>query len=96
MPFVYIVYCSDGTLYTGWTRDVQARLKAHNAGRGSRYCRQRRPVRLAYQEELPSRQAAMRREHVIKHMSRRKKLELVERYASGLHAEAGDDSAIAD
>ncbi len=78
MPFVYIVECSDGTLYTGWTVDVEARVEAHNAGRGSVYCKHRRPVRLVYQEELPSRSKAQRRELAIKRMRRRKKLELIE------------------
>lgn len=79
MPYVYILLCNDGTLYTGWTTDVGARVKAHNAGRGSRYCRQRRPVQLVYQEEAPTRRDARRRERVIKQMPRRKKLELIER-----------------
>lgn len=78
MPAVYIVVCSDGSLYTGWTADVETRVKAHNAGRGSRYCKQRRPVRLVYQEELATRSEAQRRELAIKRMSRRKKLELIE------------------
>ena len=78
MPFVYMVACSDGTLYTGWTTDVEARVEAHNAGQGSRYCAQRRPVRLVYQEELPDRSAAQRREIAIKRLKRRKKLELIE------------------
>jgi putative endonuclease len=78
VPFVYIVQCSDGSLYTGWTTDVNARVQAHNAGRGSAYCRQRRPVCLVYQEELPSRSDAQRRELTIKRMPRRKKLSLIE------------------
>lgn len=80
MPFVYIVECSDGTLYTGWTVDVEERVATHNAGRGSVYCKHRRPVRLVYQEELPDRSAAQRRELAIKKMPRRKKLKLVEEY----------------
>jgi putative endonuclease len=78
MPFVYMVVCHDDTLYTGWAVDVEARVKAHNAGMGSLYCKQRRPVRLVYQEELPTRHDAQRRENAIKRMSRRKKLELIE------------------
>ena len=60
MPFVYIVRCSDNTLYTGWAVDVAARVKAHNAGRGAKYTRARRPVKLVYREELPSRAEAMK------------------------------------
>jgi predicted GIY-YIG superfamily endonuclease len=78
VPFVYIVRCSDGTLYTGWAVDVEARVAAHNAGRGSRYCKQRRPVRLVYREELPTRSEAQRREIAIKRMRRRTKLKLIE------------------
>ncbi|MFN2291214.1 MAG: GIY-YIG nuclease family protein [Anaerolineae bacterium] len=81
MPFVYMVQCSDGTLYTGWTTDVEARVKAHNAGRGSLYCKQRRPVHLVYQEELPSRSEAQRRELAIKALPRRKKLVLIDSLA---------------
>ena len=77
MPFVYMVQCSDGTLYTGWTTDVKARVNAHNAGQGSLYCKQRRPVLLVYQEELPSRSEAQRRELAIKALPRRKKLALI-------------------
>ncbi len=77
MAFVYIVECSDGTLYTGWTHDLQARLKAHNAGRGGRYTRTRRPVRLVYHETLTDRRTAMRREREIKRMPRARKLALI-------------------
>lgn len=72
-----MVECSDGTLYTGWAVDVEARVREHNAGRGSVYCRRRRPVRLVYQEELPSRSAAQQREGAIKRMQRRRKLDLI-------------------
>ena len=77
MPFVYIVACSDGTLYTGWAVDVQARVAAHNAGRGSAYCKQRRPVRLVYQEEVPTRARAQQRETAIKRLGRSGKLKLI-------------------
>ena len=77
MPFVYIVACSDGSLYTGWATDVESRVKAHNAGRGSVYCRQRRPVRLVYQEQVATRAEAQRREAAIKRMRRSRKLKLI-------------------
>ena len=76
MPFVYIVRCSDNTLYTGWAVDVAARIKLHNAGRGAKYTRMRRPVRLIYSEELATRAEAMQRERQIKRWPRAKKLEL--------------------
>jgi len=77
VPFVYIVACSDGSLYTGWATDVKARVAGHNAGRGSVYCKQRRPVRLVYQEEVATRAEAQKREAAIKHMRRSSKLKLI-------------------
>ena len=89
MPFVYMVRCSDGTLYTGWTTNVAARVQAHNAGRGSVYCKQRRPVTLVYQEEQPTRSAALRREAAIKRLPRARKLALVEDGSSKSCCEKG-------
>ena len=70
---VYMVRCSDGTLYTGWTFDLKARVEAHNGGRGARYTSGRRPVELVYFEEAPSKGDALRRERAIKGMSRKAK-----------------------
>lgn len=75
--FVYIVECADKTLYTGWTTDVTRRLKAHNAGRGAKYTRDRGPVRLVYVEEVPDRRIALKRELEIKRMRRPQKLKLI-------------------
>jgi putative endonuclease len=75
--YIYIVECADQTLYTGWTTDVERRLKAHNAGRGAKYTQQRQPVRLVYIEEAPDRRAALKRELQIKRMSRVEKLKLI-------------------
>ena len=77
MPFVYIVQCNDGSLYTGWTVDVERRVKQHNAGRGAKYTRLHRPVKLAYAEEQPTRSAAMKREAAIKKWPRERKLKLI-------------------
>ncbi len=82
MPFVYIVRCADGTYYTGWAADVERRVAAHNAGRGSRYTRTRRPVLLVYQEEAPDRGSAMRREAAIKGYDRERKERLISRNKS--------------
>jgi putative endonuclease len=76
--WVYLLECADGTLYAGWCYDVEARLLAHNTGRGARYTAGRRPVTLRWREEQPGRSAAMRRELVIKRLSRRAKLCLIE------------------
>ncbi len=83
MPFVYIVRCSDDTLYTGWAVDVAARVKQHNAGRGAKYTRARRPVKLIYSEEHASRAEAMRRERAVKRLPRAKKLQLVSKKSRG-------------
>ncbi len=77
MPFVYIVRCADGTYYTGWSTDVARRVAAHNAGRGGQYTRAHRPVTLVYQEEVPDRRAAMRREIDIKQYTRARKERLI-------------------
>lgn len=79
MNYTYILRCADGTLYTGWTNDLKKRLAAHNAGTGSRYTRSRRPVELAYFEELDTKEQAMSREWHIKRLSRDEKLALIGR-----------------
>ena len=71
--------CADGTLYCGWTVDVEQRLAAHNAGRASRYTRSRLPVELAWSQELPDRSAARREEARIKGLTRAGKLALIAR-----------------
>ena len=77
MNYAYILECGDGTLYTGWTNDLEKRLKTHNEGKGGKYTRSRLPVTLTYQEEWPDKSAAMRREAAVKRLSRKKKLELI-------------------
>ncbi|HZY43149.1 MAG TPA: GIY-YIG nuclease family protein [Anaerolineae bacterium] len=77
MPYVYIVECTDGSLYTGWSIDVEARVKAHNAGRGGRYTRTHRPVKLVYLESHRTRGAAMKREVAIKTWPRKRKIQLI-------------------
>lgn len=79
--FTYMVECSDGTLYTGWTTEVKKRVEAHNAGKGAKYTKSRRPVRLVYYEEFKTKQEAMRREYEIKHFSREKKKEMIETFS---------------
>jgi predicted GIY-YIG superfamily endonuclease len=66
---VYIVRCSDESLYTGIARDVEARIAQHNAGSGARYTRSRLPVELVYREAAPDRSAALKREYSIKALS---------------------------
>lgn len=74
---VYLLRCRDGSLYTGITNDLPRRLKAHNAGRASRYTRSRLPVALAYAEPKRSKSAALKREAAIKKLPRPQKLKLL-------------------
>ena len=75
--FVYLLRCDDGTLYCGWTNDLERRLRAHSQGTASRYTRNRRPVKLAWFKALGSRSEAMREEARIKRLSRAEKLRLM-------------------
>ena len=75
---VYMVRCSDGTLYTGITNDLEKRIEAHNNGKdGARYTRSRRPVSLVYSEEFSSKSSAMKRENEIKKLTRKEKEKLI-------------------
>jgi uncharacterized protein (TIGR02453 family) len=81
--FVYLARCADGSLYTGVTTDPARRERAHNEGRGAAYTRSRRPVRLVHLEPARDRGAALRRELVIKRLSRKGKEKLMERGGAG-------------
>ncbi len=76
--FVYMIQCADGTIYTGWTTDLDGRMIAHNSGTGAKYTRGRGPVSLLYSEAFESKGDALRREQQIKKLTRKKKLELVD------------------
>ena len=76
--YTYILRCADGTLYTGWTNDLEKRLAAHNAGTAAKYTRPRRPVTLVYQEAFPTKEEAMRRDRQIKRLTRAEKLALIQ------------------
>lgn len=78
MNYTYILRCSDGTFYTGWTNDLEKRVASHNDGSGGKYTRTRRPVELVYHEAFETKQEAMSREWQIKHMSRKDKEKLIE------------------
>ena len=69
--------CIDGTLYTGWTNDLEKRVEAHNSGKGAKYTKARRPVELAYYEEFETKEQAMKREYAIKQLGRKEKQELI-------------------
>lgn len=76
--YTYILRCSDDTYYTGWTNHLEARIRAHNSGRGAKYTRGRGPVELVYYEEFETKEEAMRREAAIKKMERKEKQKLID------------------
>ena len=79
MWHVYIIECSDGSLYTGVTTDIERRMKQHNSGKAASYTRVRTPVRLVYNESHPDRSSALKREAEIKSWPRKKKLEQIKK-----------------
>lgn len=80
MNHVYMLRCADGSLYSGWTKDLQKRIRDHSEGRGAKYTRSRLPLSLVYQEECPTPTVARKREMALKSLSRQGKLALVARY----------------
>lgn len=80
MNYTYIVQCSDGTLYTGWTNDLNKRIKAHNNGKGAKYTRSRLPVELVYAKGHATKEEAMKDEYRIKQLPRKRKQELCREY----------------
>jgi putative endonuclease len=74
---VYIIECSDGTLYTGITNDLDRRITAHNDGLGAKYTKSRRPVRLRYSEPAADRKNASQREYAIKSLRKAEKMRLI-------------------
>lgn len=77
MHYVYIVKCSDNTLYTGYTTSIERRVKTHNSGKGAKYTRGRLPVTLCYFEKYDNKIDAMRREYRIKRLKRKDKIKLI-------------------
>lgn len=77
MNYTYILKCKDDSLYTGWTNDLKKRITSHNAGKGAKYTKARRPVELVYYEEFQTREEAMKREYAIKQLSRKEKEALI-------------------
>lgn len=78
MNYTYILKCRDGSLYTGWTNNLERRVQEHNAGKGAKYTKSRRPVILVYFEEFETKEEAMSREYAIKHLKRKEKLKLLD------------------
>lgn len=90
--FVYMLRCGDGSLYTGYTTDVPARLAAHREGKGAKYTRGRGPLELAYTEALPDVSSALRREAALKKLPREKKLALAARAGERITPAAPEDA----
>lgn len=76
--YIYILECSDGTLYTGYTIDLEKRLHTHNEGKGAKYTRVRLPVKRVYEESFETKSAAMQREYAIKQLTRSQKIKLIQ------------------
>ena len=82
MNYVYMLRCGDGSLYTGWTNDLEKRVMTHQLGLGGKYTRARLPAELVYSEEWESKEAAMSREWHIKRLTREEKLKLIDNASS--------------
>ena len=77
MNYVYIVECSDGTFYTGWTNNLEKRIEMHSNGVGAKYTKGRGPVKLVHYEEFEEKKYAMKREYEIKKLTRKAKMILI-------------------
>ncbi len=77
MNYTYILKCSDGTYYTGWTNDLEKRLDAHNSKKGAKYTKARLPVELVYYEKFEDKTDAQKREYAIKRLTRAQKEMLI-------------------
>ena len=71
--YVYVLRCGDGSLYTGWTNDLEQRLAAHQSGKGAKYTRGRLPIEMVYFEEMPDKSAAIKRENELKKLKKAEK-----------------------
>jgi putative endonuclease len=78
MPYyVYVILCTDGSFYTGYTKNIDARIKLHESGKGAKYTKMHKPQKVAYLELFDSRVKAMRREKEIKKLTHQQKLNLI-------------------
>ena len=77
LNYTYILRCSDGTYYTGWTNDLDNRIKCHNSKKGAKYTKTRTPVELVYYETFATKEEAMSREYHIKKLKRSEKQKLI-------------------
>ena len=84
--YTYLLTCRDGSFYCGWTNHLEKRVEAHNAGKGAKYTKSRRPVILVYYEEYETKSEALRREAAIKKLSRQEKLRMIQCFHSCFYA----------
>ena len=96
MFYVYILRCADGTLYTGYTINLKARVEAHNAGRGAKYTRGRRPVAMVYSRGFRSLGKALAREYAVKQLTRSEKEALIASWSARLPRRRAGVSVSAD
>lgn len=82
--YVYVLRCGDGSLYTGWTNDLEQRLAAHQSGKGAKYTRGRLPIEMVYSEELPDKSAALKRENELKNLKKAEKELLIQQAKQSL------------
>ena len=90
---VYMLRCRDGSLYTGWTNDIEKRLLAHKSGKGGKYTRSRLPLELVYKELCANKQDAMRREYAIKRLNHEEKEKLILSKSNALRKEESDQES---
>ena len=88
----YLLRCADGTLYCGWTNDLEKRLAAHKRGAGAKYTRARLPVRLVWHEAFETKSEAMRREAAVKRLTRKEKEALITRFRENAEKQEGEST----
>lgn len=91
--YTYLLRCADGSLYCGWTNRLEQRIEAHNAGRGAKYTKSKRPVSLAYYEVYGTKEEAMKREAALKKLSKKEKEELAAKWAAAEKEETEKETA---
>lgn len=84
MYYVYILRCGDGSLYCGYTTNVEKRFEKHKSGKGAKYTRSRLPLEVVYVEDFETKSEALKREYAIKAMTRLQKEKLIEHYSTSL------------
>ena len=78
--YAYMLRCADNTIYSGYTNDLEKRIETHNSGKGAKYTKTRRPVKLAYYEEFETKSKAMQREYEFKHLTRNQKEKMIKSF----------------